>query len=332
MKGYCEWCGRSPSLQERVRGGGIAPNEDETLYLCPECRRGAVPSTIPAQRTQRATPSIETYATVFGVTAMAVVAFALLFDSVPAKPPRTGEVQGITQLGPGRSADPTQRGSIAPSGPAPTITLGQGQEHDGPALSVGRPALRSWTDSFGRSRIQVIVEVRNDAAGWVTFPSAASTYRIMDGAREVALGAFTALAAVTGPGETAYLVDTISVAAGDLTPRLSAEQNVVAVPTNRPAVTLSISRLRLTDGIGGGVRATGLVRNDGDEATRTVIAGVIALDRDGRPLAAVFDTTDVGQLNPGDARRFTTDANPGGPPVTTGGIGELVGVAFEAGR
>ncbi|MBA2717702.1 MAG: hypothetical protein H0U52_00475 [Chloroflexi bacterium] len=199
-------------------------------------------------------------------------------------------------------------------------------------MSVGRPALRSWTDSFGRSRIQVIVEVRNDAAGWVTFPSAASTYRIMDGAREVALGAFTALAAVTGPGETAYLVDTISVAAGDLTPRLSAEQNVVAVPTNRPAVTLSISRLRLTDGIGGGVRATGLVRNDGDEATRTVIAGVIALDRDGRPLAAVFDTTDVGQLNPGDARRFTTDANPGGPPVTTGGIGELVGVAFEAGR
>ncbi len=196
-------------------------------------------------------------------------------------------------------------------------------------MSVGQAVIRTWTDSFGRSRLQLIVPIRNDDARWVHFPRATSTYRILDGSRRVVSGTFTALAAVTKPGGTAYLVDTISVSAGDLTRQLSAEWDVDVVPASPPAVTLSVRSLQLTDGIGGILRATGLVHNDGGEASRSVIAGAIALDRDGTPLAAVFDTTDVGRVEPGEARRFTTDSNRSGPPVTEGAISDVIGIAFE---
>lgn len=331
MNGYCEWCGRQPSLREQMRGDGIALSGDGTLYLCPECRQGAAPLTNVPPRPQRAISSFKTIASVFGATTTAVVAFALLFNSTPATAPHTGEVQGITQLGPGPTADPTPRGSIDPrTGSSPATDDGQNLAQKDPAVAVGQAVIRTWTDTFGRSRLQLIVPVRNNDARWVLFPRGTSTYRIMDGSRSVASGTFTALAAVTKPGGTAYLVDTISVAAGDLTPDLSAEWDVDVLPTIPPAVTLSVRSLQLTDGIGGVLRATGLVHNDGGEATRSVIAGVIALDRDGMPVAAVFDTTDVGRVEPGQARRFTTDANRGGPPVPVADISEVVGVAFEA--
>lgn len=81
---------------------------------------------------------------------------------------------------------------------------------------------------------------------------------------------------------------------------------------------------------GGGIRATGVVRNEGREATRSVVAGEIAL-RSGWPaVGRGLDTTDVGRVDAGEARRLTTDAKPGGPPVTPGSISELVRVAFEA--
>ena len=129
----------------------------------------------------------------------------------------------------------------------------------------------------------------------------------------------------------AYLVDTINVPVADLTSRLSAKSDVSVVPTEPPALSLSVTGLRLTRGIGGGMRATGRVHNDGATSSGLVVAGAIALDRHGTPLAAVFDAIDVGRVKPGEARPFATDYDPGAPPVSASTIGELLGVAFEAG-
>jgi hypothetical protein len=212
----------------------------------------------------------------------------------------------------------------------PAIDDGQGHAPGDAAFSVGRAAIRTWKDSFGRSRLQVILSVRNNDARWVRFPATTSTYRIKDGTREVARGEFIALPAVIGPGQAAYLVDTISVPVVELSRRLSAKSDVAVVPTDPPAVTLSITGLRISRGIGGGMRATGRVHNDGGAPTQPVIAGAIALDGDGRPLAAVYDTIDVGREDPGETRPFATDYDPGAPPVIAGSIREVVGVAFEA--
>jgi hypothetical protein len=151
----------------------------------------------------------------------------------------------------------------------------------------------------------------------------------LDETREVATGTLTALPAVIGPGETAYLVDTINIAVVELTRALSGEPDVAIVPTERPAARLSVTHLRLTGGVGGGLQATGQVRNDGGTATQPVTAGAVALDRQGRPLAAVYDIVDVGRVDPGETRPFATDYEPGAPPVSAVSIGKSVAVAFE---
>ncbi|MEO5885321.1 MAG: hypothetical protein ABIQ58_07410 [Candidatus Limnocylindrales bacterium] len=196
---------------------------------------------------------------------------------------------------------------------------------------MGVPAILTWQDSFGRSRLQIILSVRNDDTGWVRFPREGSTYQVLDGDREVASRTYFALPAVIGPGETAFLVDTLGAPGVELRRGLTAVSDVVAVPTDRPTFALSITDLRLTSGLGGALRATGEVRNDSESTTGQVVAGAIALDRDGAPLAVVFDTFDVGRLDPGATRAFVTDTQPGGPPVIDGTVSVVVGVAFDVG-
>ena len=344
-KGYCEWCGQRPSWHERLRGIGLAPNQDGTLLLCADCRPDVEPAAILKRRNPRPRLSPRKYQAAAGVVALAAVfAVVVLYDSTPSSG-RTGGVLGAFQPGPrGTVADstrlvaspppegiePTTRGSgaLEPSSPAASND-GHGPAHTIPAVSISRPAIRTWEDSFGRSRLQVIWSVRNEDTGWLRLPATRSTYQIRDGAREVASGTLTALPAVIGPGETAYLVDTINIPAVELARALWADSDVAVVPTEPRAERLSVTRLRLTSGVGGGMKATGQVRNLGRTATRPVIAGAVALDRQGWPLAAVYDTVDVGRVDPGEARPFATDYDPGAPPVNAISIGQAVAVAFE---
>ena len=199
-----------------------------------------------------------------------------------------------------------------------------------PALSVGRPVVRTWTDSFGRSRLQVILTVRNTDVRWVRFSAARSTYGILDGTRRVTGGVFTALPAVIAPGETAYLVDTLSVPVAGLPRSLSTETHVDA---RRQSFPPSTYRSRACGSRTESVAACG--RRDvsltvGQVVTRPVTAAAIVVDRDGRPLAALYDSMDVRRLDPGEARPFVTDYAPGAPPVDPGTIGEVIGVAFES--
>jgi hypothetical protein len=196
---------------------------------------------------------------------------------------------------------------------------------------MGPVAVRSWDGPYGETRLQVIQPVRNDGDRWVRLPRSLSTYRIVTtDDREVASGIFTAaLPATIPPGETGYLVDTVSVAFVDPTDSDTVETDVRGIATEPPTGTLSVSDLRAAVGAGGGLRVTGRVQNDGSDPLRWVMAGAVALAPDGRPLGAVYDPTDVGRLGPGEALAFDTEY-PGAPPISAGVAVDLVGVAFEA--
>lgn len=337
MKGYCESCGRYPRLQQRLLGGGLALSEDGTIYVCRDCRRGTESLATGNWRTSWATQLLgRNKVAVCATSLLAAVTVVSLFLLVPARPSLTGEVLGAVRPGPGDvivdKPPVVASPSNVPDPKSPAVSNGgAGDLHTDPALSMGQAAILTWKDSFGRSRLQVILPVRNDDTRWVRFLATSSRYRVVGDAGEVASGAFIALPAVIGPDETAYLVDTISVPGVERAQGLSVEHEVTGLPTEPSTTSFSITDLRLVSGVGGDMRATGLVHNDGGTASRGVTAGAIALDRDGRPLGAVYDTFDVGRLGPSEARRFVTDFDPGGPPVDESVIGELIGAAFEMG-
>jgi hypothetical protein len=179
--------------------------------------------------------------------------------------------------------------------------------------------------------MQVIVPVRNVGAGWFQLPRSISTYRVRDDAgREIASGVFTAaLPATIGPSQVGYLVDTVSAAflAPSGTPSVTTEVDVVAV--DRPATELALADFAASTGVSGGLRVTGLVRNDGSRPAEWVIAGAVLLAKDGAPLGAVYDPSDGGRLEPGAAMAFDTEY-PGAPPPPDGAGTTLTGFAFEA--
>jgi hypothetical protein len=200
-----------------------------------------------------------------------------------------------------------------------------------PVVRTGAPAILTWTGVFGESRIQVIVPVRNTGTGWVRLPRAASSYRLLDDRRrELDGGVFSAtLPEVLGPGETGYLVDTLSASFSDPRAIATTRVSLGSAPTDRPASGLTVSDLELSSGASGGLRAVGQVRNDGDESVPTALVGVVVLDGDDRPAGAVYDLTDVTDLGPGSVACFDTDY-PGAPPLDDPDAYTAVGFAFSA--
>ena len=304
-------------------------------------------------------------AVVSGLTVLAVLGSTLL--PALLGPSGDGGVQGVTRLGPGDSrpeanhhsaipsvgtsgspvpspaesatpaplASPTVSNTPAPSASptvsnTPTPSAANGVAQGEPALTLGRIAVRTWEGPYGETRLQVIQPVRNDDNRWVHLPLSLSTYRIASADdQEVASGIFTAaLPATIAPGETGYLVDTVSVAFVEPTDSDSVESEVQAVAADPPVGAFSVSELRAAVGVGGGLRVTGQVQNEGTKATRWVMAGAVVLAPNGRPLGAVYDPSDVGRLGPGQTRGFDTEY-PGAPPISAGIAAELVGVAFE---
>jgi hypothetical protein len=285
------------------------------------------------------------------VTVLAVLQVSLSI----LRPPVGGEVKGVAQAGPSdsglgsspqarspspgsstddaRSAPPSDAppASDLPSAPA-TATPAQAQPQTKPAISLGDAVVRTWKGPYGETRLQVIVPLRSDDSRWLRLPRAQSTYRVVDGAgREIASGVFTAaLPAAVGPGEAAYLVDTVSVAFENPTGSPVVDVDVSATATDRPISALSVSDLRATIGTGGGLRVTGRVHNVGTLASAWVMAGAVALGPDGSPLGAVYDPTDIGRLEAGQTLPFDTEY-PGAPPLSAGLAHDLVGMAFEAG-
>jgi hypothetical protein len=193
------------------------------------------------------------------------------------------------------------------------------------------PAILSWTGPFGESRVQVIVPVRNAGAGWVRLPRAASTYRLLDRTRhELDGGVFTAtLPELLGPGETGYLIDTLSASFSDPNAIGTTTVSLGSAAAEGPASSLAVLDIEMSTGPGGGLRVVGQVRNDGKEPVTTALVGVVVLDGDRRPAGAVYDLTDVTDLAPGAVAAFDTEY-PGAPPLGDTGEYTAVGFAFPA--
>ena len=195
-------------------------------------------------------------------------------------------------------------------------------------VSQGAPAILSWTDSFGRRRLQIILPIHNDGDAPLRVSEVATSYRLLDGDREVARGSFVALPPVVEPGATGYLVDTRADAWAVGT-ALAVRADVVATVVPRPDLRVTLVDLRLREVIGGGMGITAKGRNDGARASGRVVVGAIALDATGRPIGAVVDRQDIRSLAPGATQGVVSDVAAGAPPVVAADVASLIGVAFE---
>jgi hypothetical protein len=222
---------------------------------------------------------------------------------------------------------PTSPPSATPATTPPAVSSAQD------AIEVGRAELRAWHGSLGELRLQVIVAVRNTGSSWARLTRSASSYEVYDSShRQVAGGVFTAaLPEVIGPGETAYLVDTLSLAFGKPTDFVSSSTRVETATATQLNERLTVTSISLSTGADQSLRARGEVRNDGDAPARSIVAGVVVLDQSGRPLAAVYDLTDTGELAPGATVGFDTEY-PGAPPVPDGAAGQVMGYGFTTGE
>lgn len=340
MDGFCELCGRRPSTVERLRQRGIALCEDCGAHLCPDCRHSYHPAVAPTAAIARQLKG--GIAAVGLVSAVALVGTLALLATLSAYPILFGRAASGGVL----NAEGTPASTAAGVGPAPSSAIGVEASTTPPASSpaatpgptvgatagvqpeVGKPVIRTWTGQYGEARVQIILPVRNAGQGWLQLPRSRSTYRILDSrGMEVAGGVFTAaMPEFFRPGETGYLVDTLSATFVDPREFRSAEATLDAIAAAKPDLALSVGEIELSKGPGGGLRAIGVVRNDGETTARSVVAGVVAIGPDGQAIGAVFDLSDVGDLEPGEAVAFDTEY-PGAPPVD-GNLLKIIGYAF----
>jgi hypothetical protein len=345
MDGFCEQCGRRPTVADRALQRGIALCADCGEYLCPDCRhRAPAPPAAPAP-TLAARRRIDGGLAGLGpfIAVGLIGALALLATQLPTLlgTPGSGGVldavqtPGSSQAGVDTTPAPSPAasgGQVAPASPGPTPSASQNV-----ALGPGKPepdepVIRTWTGRFGETRVQIILPVRNTGGGWLQLPRSRSTYLINNSeGLEVATGVFTAaLPEFVGPGDTAYLVDTLSVAFADPREFRSATTSVDAVEVAQPDTVLSVDGIELSKGPDGGLRATGAVHNEGGTTARSVVAGVVAIGEDGQAVGALFDLTDVGDLEPGATVEFDTEY-PGAPPIDGSAPGEVIGYAYPSG-
>jgi hypothetical protein len=226
-------------------------------------------------------------------------------------------------------SQPTPTSSPAAASPAAASPAAAPAGAAEPAL--GEPVIATWKGRYGETRVQIIQPVRNNGGGWLQLPRSSSTYLITDSEGvEVARGVFTAaLPEYIGPGDTGYLVDTLSAAFASADEFRSAETTVDAIPVAKPDVALSVGGVELSQGVDGGLRATGSVRNEGATTARSVVAGIVAVGENGVAEGALLDLTDIGDLEPGMTLRFDTEY-PGAPPISGGSPGKVLGFAYSS--
>jgi hypothetical protein len=348
MDGFCELCRRRPSTVELLLRRGIALCEDCGDYLCPDCRHPAVaPTGATARQLKGGIAAVGLASAAATVVALVLLATAFAYPILFGPAPSGGVLDAVetpasTAGGVGLAPSSSAIGvaaSTTPASPSPevlaSLVVGSSpaaspapSSTGGVASAAREPVIRTWTGPHGEARVQVILPVRNTGPSWLQLPRSRSTYRILDATgREVESGVFTAaLPEFIGPGATAYLVDTLSATFGDPDELRSAEATVDLVAAARPDVTLSVGEIELSKGPGGGLRAIGVVRNDGGTTARSVVASVVAIGPDGQAIGAVFDLTDVGDLEPGEAVAFDTEY-PGAAPVDGNPL-EIIGYAF----
>ena len=278
------------------------------------------------------------YIVLGAITALALLAAQLpglmetpssggVLDAVQTPKSTAGVGAALSSASPVASNEPTAQ---PPSQPSPTSSPAAAPTGTAEA-APGQPVITTWKGQYGETRVQIILPVRNAGSGWLQLPRSSSTYLVTDSdGVEVARGVFTAaLPAYIGPGDTGYLVDTLSVAFANADEYRSAETTVAAIPVSKPDVDLSVGGVELSQGLDGGLRATGSVRNEGPTPARSVVAGVVVVGENGVAEGALLDLTDIGDLEPGMTLEFDTEY-PGAPPITGGSPRKVLGFAYSS--
>jgi hypothetical protein len=180
--------------------------------------------------------------------------------------------------------------------------------------------IRAWRDPIGEVRVQVVVEVANQADTRRGLAPGETAYRIVaPDRRVVAAGRFAhAFPAMIARGGHAWLVDTLSATFVEISELTVVE---VDVPSDRAAPEtaqgtggLAVDVDAWTTAAEGGLVAGGTVTNEGPAVVPRAVIGVLFRDGAGIPLAGVYDVEAVVDLEPGGSVRFHT-GYPGTPPI-----------------
>jgi hypothetical protein len=168
--------------------------------------------------------------------------------------------------------------------------------------------------------------VQNRSPGWITFPTGASRYTILDadGTRS-ASGAFAyAFPQRVPPGGSAYLVDMIDASFADL----ASLADVVVEPIVEwgEPVTNGIEVTIATWAKGdAGLTASGRVTNQGPLEIRDVLVAIAFLDATGTPLAVIYDP-ELRTLGADESRAFST-AYPNTGPLDPAAVYQVETIA-----
>jgi hypothetical protein len=268
----------------------------------------------------------------------------------PVLPSLSGNVAAGSQVPPAISSPGTVAGlpmpSVAPATPSASPAISPGPSGGGPRetsraqtptpwpTASARPAtavsgawFRGWSDPTSVTRGQVLSVVQNRSSSWITFPTGASRYSILDDAgRRSASGAFAyAFPQRLEPGGRAYLVDMIDASFANLTALKEVTVEPIVEASEPVTDVLVVTDVTWGKANGGGLTASGRLTNRGSAEVRGVLVAIVFLDTAGNPLALTYDP-EPRTLGPNESRAFTT-AYPNTGPLDPAQVFQVESIA-----
>jgi hypothetical protein len=230
---------------------------------------------------------------------------------------------------------PTPTGEVAgaaPTGtPNPPPTPGASPTEARATVTVGQKVVHSWQSTLGLVQAHVVVEVRNGGSGWATLRAADSSFTIRDRAgRALETGYFAyAFPTSVGPGQSAYLMQTVDLAFARREQVNGVDATVAADPGDALDTRIEVSNLTWrTAPLAAGLEVSGTATNLSRREVANGLVGVVLFDSGGRILGAVYDNVDLASLGPGQQRAFAT-SYPGTPPIDPRAVARAQAFAFE---
>lgn len=310
----------SPAAAVELADGSIAPEVDTARE----------PRTDGGMPESRSRVQVQPWIPLVGVAALAVgLATAIVLLPTAGAPPGRATTPPLAGVPPASTDDPASEPptSLLQLTTPRTLPASGGT---GPGrLEVMQERLRSWRDSVGAVRAQVIVTAANVGGSPVEISASGTTWTISDDAgRVVSQGRFAhAFPPVVLPGGVVYLIDGVSAtfAEPDELAELDVEIGVVQADSVDPVVPLQIANLSLSGTPDGGVNVSGVVTNSSDTPVSEATLGVVLKDAAGDIVGGAYDVA-VGGLAPGATRSFET-AYPGTPPIDAADVATVEGAA-----
>ena len=191
--------------------------------------------------------------------------------------------------------------------------------------------MKVFSDGFGGLNYEVIVEVHNQGSDAAGIGSGSNDYTIYykDGS-VLATGSFTySFPQVLPGGAYGYYVDSGSFDAGT-------KQNVVGKfdpsvqygETTCDPGSFAVTKVRVgQESYGSGLKASGVVTNNGTADATQLIVGFIFFDSAAVPIGALYDNT--GDALPAGSTKGVTTSYPGTPPLKPATVKTFKAIAYD---